>query len=280
MAAMYSPSHTSLLKSVQDTLSSADEKERELPFSIYSSIREQHIFNVPIMKPLLIFVLGGEKHLGKSSQWVCHSGEFVFLSNKTTIDMRNIPSSWEYYALLIEFDYEDFHGLPFDAKPQETFCMGQITSELEAVLQQFVEWSSFAPTSMWSARKRELLQFLCHLGYNQIPAMMTQLEVSHKIYDLISQNLTEDLSIEYLCSQMAMSESTLRRRLKAEGTGLQDIKDQARLGYGLHLLQSTLKPIGYIAEQCGYQSQSRFTDRFKQRFGLTPTELRKTRLND
>jgi AraC-like DNA-binding protein len=35
-----------------------------------------------------------------------------------------------------------------------------------------------------------------------------------------------------------------------------------------------------VAERCGYQSQSRFTDKFKQFFGVTPTELRKTRMRD
>ena len=77
-----------------------------------------------------------------------------------------------------------------------------------------------------------------------------------------------------------MSESTLRRKLKAEGTSLQEIKDQSRLGLGLHLLQTTQDPITLIAEKCGYQSQSRFTNRFKGRFGLTPSELRKTKMED
>lgn len=30
----------------------------------------------------------------------------------------------------------------------------------------------------------------------------------------------------------------------------------------------------------GYQSQSRFGERFKRRFGLTPSALRRTRMND
>ena len=268
------------MQSLIETVKSALDSPQPLPFSAYASIREQHIFNVPIIKPLLIFVLGGEKHLGKSSQWVCCSGEFVFLSNKTTIDMRNIPNDWEYYALLIEFDYEDFKGIKHNTRPQKTFCLGKTTPELETLVKQFVEWSCFAPPALWSTRRHELLLYLCHLGYDDIPAMITPPEISHRVHDIISSNLTDDISLESLCSKLAMSESTLRRRLKSEGTNLQDIKDQTKLGHGLQLLQSTLAPIGYIAEQCGYQSQSRFTDRFKQRFGLTPTELRKTRMND
>lgn len=61
---------------------------------------------------------------------------------------------------------------------------------------------------------------------------------------------------------------------------MQEIKDQARLGLGLHLLQTTHYSIVLIAEKCGYKSQSRFTDRFKERFGLTLSELQKTKMED
>ncbi|WP_462154574.1 helix-turn-helix domain-containing protein [Pseudoalteromonas piscicida] len=53
-----------------------------------------------------------------------------------------------------------------------------------------------------------------------------------------------------------------------------------KLGHGLHLIQTSYEPIGLIAEKCGYSSSSRFTDRFKQLYGLTPSALRKTRMSD
>lgn len=77
-----------------------------------------------------------------------------------------------------------------------------------------------------------------------------------------------------------MSESTLHRKLKSERTSIQEIKDQAKLGKGLHLLQTTHYSIRLVEEKCGYQSQSKFTDRFKKRFGLTPSELRKTKMTE
>nr|WP_281358241.1 helix-turn-helix transcriptional regulator [Pseudoalteromonas caenipelagi] len=83
--------------------------------------------------------------------------------------------------------------------------------------------------------------------------------------------------MQQICDSLAMSESTLRRKLKSEGTTVQTIKDRAKLGLGLHLLQSTDYTIGVISQICGYQSQSRFTERFKSRFGLTPTQLRNTK---
>ena len=72
-----------------------------LPFSVYSSTSEQQILNTPIVKPLLIFVLSGIKKLGVDGELVCPAGWFVFLSNKSGINMRNIPVDKEYLAILV-----------------------------------------------------------------------------------------------------------------------------------------------------------------------------------
>ena len=104
--------------------------------------------------------------------------------------------------------------------------------------------------------------------------------LSHKVHTIISSNIASDFSADALSSQLAMSEPTLRRKLRSEGNSIQSIKDRAKLGYGLHLVQTTFESIGQIAEQCGYSSQSRFTEKFSQLFGVTPTELRKTRMSE
>ncbi len=268
------------MKSLINQVKRALREKTDLPFSVYSSVQEQQIFNVPIIKPLLIFVLDGDKKLGKESEVVCSAGDFIFLSNNPTVDMRNIPSSREYFALLIEFEYEDFNVFSQRPRNLENHFLGKIDDNIEKTLYQFVEWSLFAPSSMWAIRRREILQVLYHQGYEQVCSIAETTSVSHKLHDIISANIAEDMNTEVLCSKLAMSESTMRRKLSSEGTNLQEIKDQVRLGFGLHLLQTTSRSIGLIASECGYQSQSRFTDRFKQRFGLTPTELRKTHLHD
>jgi AraC-like DNA-binding protein len=251
-----------------------------LPFFVYSSVKEQRIVNVPIVKPLLICVLDGSKKLGGQGEVDCPTGSFVILSNHPGINMRNIPSDAEYLALIVEFDYDDFSCLP--PKPGKTapFVQGPIVYAFEKTLHQFVEWSAFAPPAMWAVRRREILQLLFHLGYQQVSAVVEPPSLSHKVHGIISADIANELNADALAARLALSESTLRRKLAAEGTSLQAIKDRARLSYGLHLVQTTFEPIGRVAERCGYQSQSRFTDKFKQHFGVTPTELRKTRMRD
>jgi AraC-like DNA-binding protein len=266
------------MESIIDAARRVLQHKEVAPFSIYSSLKEQDILNVPIIKPLLILVLEGSKELGRAADISCASGSFIFLSNNPNIDMRNIPSDREYFALLIEFEFDDFDCFTQKRTATESHFQGQLDTILTKTVLQFIEWSAYAPENMWPVRRREILLMLQEQGYDDVCAIMEPPSISHKLHRLIGADLSKDLGADALAAELAMSESTMRRKLNAEGTNLQLIKDRVKLGYGLHMVQSGLQPIGRIAEQCGYLSQSRFTDRFKQLFGMTPTELRKTRM--
>lgn len=249
-----------------------------LPFSIYSAYKEQKIRNVPITKPLLIAILSGVKELGRTENIVCEAGSFIFLSNSASIDMRNIPNQEEYFALLIEFDFDDFKDLPTSSGTPKKFVQGQLNALLENALSQFIDFSLIAPSSVFKFRRRELLELIYHSGYTDISSLNMTTSLSEKVQALISDHLSTELTAEFIASQVFMSSSTLRRKLKSEGNSIQDIRNRVRLGHGLHLIQTTNNSIGNIAFECGYQSQSRFTEQFKNLFGITPRELRKTKM--
>ena len=249
-----------------------------LPFSIYSAYKEQKIRNVPITKPLLIAILSGVKELGRTENIICEAGSFIFLSNSASIDMRNIPNQEEYFALLIEFDFDDFKDLPNPSGTSKKFVQGQLNALLENALSQFIDFSPIAPPSVFKFRRRELLELIYHAGYTDISNLKMTTSLSDKVQTLISDHLSTELTAEFIASQLFMSSSTLRRKLKSEGNSIQDIRNRVRLGHGLHLIQTTKTSIGNIAFECGYQSQSRFTEQFKNLFGITPRELRKTKM--
>lgn len=250
------------------------------PFAIYSAQQEQKLLNVPINNPVLIFVLSGAKALGPELTVECSTGSFVMLPGNAAINMRNIPKQSAYYAVLLEFSYEDFDVLPAGEQGQPEMVIGDIEKPLSQWLHQFINYLSWAPEVLWEQRKREVLPLLFHLGHTDILKLRAEPTLSQQLHGLFVENAFSDVSAQSLCDQLAMSESTLRRRLASEGASLQSVRDKARMGMGLHLLQTSQDSIQRVAEQCGYQSQSRFTDRFKKHFGLTPSELRKTRLTE
>ena len=173
-----------------------------LPFSIYSAYKEQKIRNVPITKPLLIAILSGIKELGRTENVVCGTSSFIFLSNSASIDMRNIPNQEEYFAVLIEFDFDDFKELPNSSGTPKKFVQGQLTSLLENALSQFIDFSLIAPSSVFKFRRRELLELIYHSGYTDISSLNMTTSLSEKVQALISDHLSTELAAEFIASQL------------------------------------------------------------------------------
>nr|WP_274708848.1 helix-turn-helix transcriptional regulator [Variovorax sp. S12S4] len=77
-----------------------------------------------------------------------------------------------------------------------------------------------------------------------------------------------------VAARLAMSEATLRRRLSAEGATFASVLTDARMSFAMTLLQSTDHAVTRIASSVGYDSASRFSVRFRARFGFAPTAVR------
>ena len=70
--------------------------------------------------------------------------------------------------------------------------------------------------------------------------------------------------------ELAVSEATLRRRLAEEGISFSAMLIEIRMHHAMMLLQTTHFSLSQIADACGYRAVSRFSMRFKSRFGFTP----------
>ena len=80
------------------------------------------------------------------------------------------------------------------------------------------------------------------------------------------------LGVDYLCKVMAMSRSTLNRKLKSLlDISTNELIRQYRLQKGSQLICSGLD-ISSVAYQVGFSSPSYFSQCFKERFGITPSE--------
>ena len=66
----------------------------------------------------------------------------------------------------------------------------------------------------------------------------------------------------------------LQRRLAQEGETVSQCLRDVRLETALVLLQSSTLQVSEIAARCGYESHSRFSAAFRERFGFPPSQLR------
>lgn len=80
-----------------------------------------------------------------------------------------------------------------------------------------------------------------------------------------------------LADKLGMSEPTLRRKLAAEGSSVQDIKNEVRLKLAKQQLRSTNLSIKDIAEQLGFSESRAFSRAFKQWTDLNPANYRNQR---
>lgn len=77
-----------------------------------------------------------------------------------------------------------------------------------------------------------------------------------------------------LAERLALSPQTLRRRLAAEGTSFQQIRDQMRRDHAIAALAQGGTPIDQISEQLGFSEPSAFHRAFKRWTGSTPRAYR------
>jgi len=82
-----------------------------------------------------------------------------------------------------------------------------------------------------------------------------------------------------LARHLDMSEQTLRRKLSAEGTSYQAIKDSIRQGLAQKMLGNRAISIAHISRQLNFSEPRAFTRAFKQWTNQTPKEYRTRRLS-
>lgn len=79
---------------------------------------------------------------------------------------------------------------------------------------------------------------------------------------------------EGVAVELGVSPTTLRRRLEAEGSSYQGIKDQLRSELAIELLLHSVQSVDDIGARLGFQDASAFHRAFKRWHGLQPGEYR------
>jgi len=99
--------------------------------------------------------------------------------------------------------------------------------------------------------------------------------LSDRIRRLLRKSLGGDMpSLDEISATLAVTPQTLRRRLREEGRGFQQLKDETRRDAAIDCLLNTPWPLPEIAERVGFSEASTFHRAFKQWTGVAPGEYR------
>ncbi|MDC9819754.1 helix-turn-helix transcriptional regulator [Pectobacterium polonicum] len=170
-----------------------------------------------------------------------------------------------------------YHRYPDESvpvHPPRPFTLLMLDDDLTSTLQHLVEGitTNVLNESRLELRLMDMLLVLSERGYRfgvpPQPGVTTQLRT------LISEEPERHWTAQSAGRRLAMSEATLRRRLSAEQTRFEVLLLETRMQHAMMLVQTTSWSMQRLAEACGYKSSARFSERFKTRFGCSPTKIR------
>ncbi|KZN14899.1 AraC family transcriptional regulator [Marinomonas sp. TW1] len=121
-----------------------------------------------------------------------------------------------------------------------------------------------------------LYQQLAEAGKLHLLFTSQTIPFAQKLSDYLTQQPGQDYPLNDVAEHFSMSRATFIRRLKKENTQFREILTQVRMNHALSLMQQGKRHPLDIALCCGYQSQERFSQRFHQKFGISPKQYLKT----
>ena len=127
--------------------------------------------------------------------------------------------------------------------------------------------------------KKSWYQFIQHTPYNLLVRFKNPNALSHQIRKYFLQtSCTQWPELTELAPQFHISEATMQRRLKQEGTNFQQLKNDIRRDLAISLLGQNTLSLQAISEQLNFQDTSAFHRAFKKWTGLSPRTYRQSNI--
>jgi AraC-like DNA-binding protein len=128
---------------------------------------------------------------------------------------------------------------------------------------------------------QSLREFLANAMTNLLVKYRDTSNLTDRIRRLLRKGLGDEMpSLEEVAVALAATPQTLRRRLRQEGRGFQQLKDELRRDAAIEYLVQTRLPLLEIANRVGFAEASTFHRAFKSWTGVAPGEYRSTHRSD
>ena len=238
---------------------------------------ECHLTNIIPSRACLTLILHGAKHLqepqekGANRIRVLSRGSIIFFPAGEPISCTNMPDKdSDYLAFTISFSEETLLQTKLRLSLNEPAIEENISSRLLSSIETFLDFLATGDQTLALMQQEQILYLLLRCGINPFSF---QQDLATKIRNLIETDPTATWTASEVAEQLHMSERTLRRHLKTANLRCSALIRISRLHVGLALLQKGSQRVGEIAYACGYESASRFSERFREHFNVTPAEI-------
>jgi AraC-like DNA-binding protein len=234
---------------------------------------------VVVEQASLILVEDGRKRVRWSGgECVARGGEALSVQAGEVVDFANTPGrSGAYRALWICWQPELLAAMSVVRQPSQPRVARHAALD-EAFRASFhrafdgMDETGGLPASVAIHRLQEVLLWLGERGFRFPPPGPCSL--GQRVRRLLSADPSAEWSMAQVAHETATSVPTLRRKLAAEGVAFRELVHDVRMSHALALLENTDAPALHVALATGYASASRFSARFRARFGYLPTDIR------
>lgn len=245
----------------------------------YGCVTRERLAQVTMTHPVLGIVLSGAKEVWLGDTGVTLPAGTVFaLPRGVQIDVLNIPDPRRgyYQSLLIEVD-----RLPEGVPPlsvEEERVPTRLTDVDIPLTRDLVDAIGNARRDLTDPEAKEAIcrhriaEILLLLRKVPPARVLFHQSLSDRVRWLVRGAPTDEWTVDHLAERFGMAGSTLRRHLTAEGTGARALIRAARMDAARDALERGT-PAGVVVELAGYSSRSHFARRFREIYGVNPSEV-------
>lgn len=254
----------------------------------YHATKPQPLRNVPIYTPSIIAVQSGRKILKwHDDALTFNKKNWLVIPANQQLTFVNEPYQTQFNSVQISFlsppsevimsaidnhNHKYNHNLQHIERPLITTdtALDFVFSQLIAIAKQKLS------IEVQQHYLNGFYQQLLEIGALHLLFPASTLSMREKVSRYLSTNPADHHSIDATCKHFVTSKATLTRHLAKEDTLFRDVLAEVRMLHGLSLMQQYSYTQLELALRCGYQSESRFGQRFHQQFGITPKQYMKT----
>lgn len=245
------------------------------------AVQRYRIRTLAIHQHFFVAIVLGRKGLYTDADSIeAVPSEGLLVAGGTQWDVVNDPDGQHRYETIAltpgDEILREFDKLPVaaDALPVTSAHRLRVDDELMDAMRRTLPPSGDRPMSDALLRHRimEVLILLAERGWRFVPG--EALDWPERIRRLVAQRPHGEWNVAALAASFHVSESTLRRRLESSDITLAALVREVRLETALGMLQTTAWPVSEVAHRCGWDSHSRFSAAFQQRWGVAPSVVR------
>ena len=245
--------------------------------------RHSHVVRaVDILQPQLGVVLQGRKQIScGDTQLNIHVGEILLSKRACSVNVANLTDDHgQCYATVCipisETVLQAARLLQGEAVLTMAAEPAIACEKIDVCAQALSAWAGAVLAEDEVAARLALTQVVLHLVAQGHSALLLppSKDLAAQIYDLVRNSPAHAWQSAEIEQHLHLSGATLRRRLAAQGSSLKQVILHARLNCALDMLYTSTWPLKTIAAKCGYQSVSVLNQRFLQRYGLLPADIR------